>query len=328
MKAVIFERFGNPCEVLEIRDIPIPKPARGQVRVRMIASPINPSDLLYIAGGHGLPTHLPATPGFEGVGVVVESGGGFMGWLRKGQRVAVINDRTGNWQEHCIIPARQAIPVSSAISDEQAACFFVNPATVVVLARHVLRVPRGAWLLQSAAGSSLGRMMIRLARRDGFRTINVVRRPEQVAELKQLGADEVICESTESIADRVGQITKGQGVSCAMDPVGGATGSKIISCLGDGGKAIVYGVLTGEPITLNPRFLIGGSKRVEGFLLSDWARQQSIFTLLRLFRQVGKLIREGVLQSNIGKIYPLDQIREAVRHAERAGKEGKILLKM
>ena len=143
MKAVIFKRYGPPAEVLQIRDVPIPKPGRGQVRVRMIASPINPSDLLYIGGTHGLHTRFPATPGFEGVGIVEESGGGLLGWLRKGHRVAVLNDRTGNWQEHCIIPARQAIPVPRSISDEQAASFFVNPVTVLVLARYVLRSPRG-----------------------------------------------------------------------------------------------------------------------------------------------------------------------------------------
>ena len=98
MKAVVFDRYGPAAEVLTVRDdVPKPTPARGEVLVRMLASPINPSDIMYTEGKYGLKPHLPATPGFEGVGVVEGTGGGLLGWLRSGKRVAVVNDRVGNW---------------------------------------------------------------------------------------------------------------------------------------------------------------------------------------------------------------------------------------
>ena len=78
-----------------------------------------------------------------------------------------MNSKGGNWQEQVIVPARQVVPVAAAVPDEQAASFFVNPATALVLTRWVLRVPAGAWLLQTAAGSALGRMIIRLGKRHG-----------------------------------------------------------------------------------------------------------------------------------------------------------------
>src|SRR5262245_42040303 len=152
MKAVIFERCGTPEEVLQVREVPVPKPARGQVRVRMLASPVNPSDLLFIQGQYGKPPPLPATPGFEGVGVVEESGGGLLARRVMGRRVAVLNSQTGNWQEQVVVPARQAVPLPATMSDEQAASFFVNPASALVMVRYVLRVRRGTWLLQTAAG--------------------------------------------------------------------------------------------------------------------------------------------------------------------------------
>src|SRR5262245_35807123 len=130
MKAAVFDRFGDPAEVLQARDVPVPEPGRGQVRVRMIASPINPSDLLTVRGQYGTVPKLPATPGYEGVGVVEASGGGLLGKLRVGKRVAVINAKGGNWQEQVIVPARQVVPVAADVSDDQAASFFVNPATV------------------------------------------------------------------------------------------------------------------------------------------------------------------------------------------------------
>ncbi len=211
MKRAIFDQPGPPADVLRVQDdVPAPQPARGEVLVRMLASPINPSDLMYIAGKYGMKPHLPATPGFEGVGVVEGSGGGILGWLRKGKRVAVINDRIGNWAEYTVTKSRQVIPVPDDISDELAATFFVNPATAIVMTQDVLRVPPGEWLLQSAAGGELGKMVIRLGKKYGFRTLNVVRRREQVEELKQLGADAVIVESdgplpATSAKDRAGR---------------------------------------------------------------------------------------------------------------------------
>src|SRR5271165_6473915 len=195
MKAAVFERFGDPVEVLSVRDLPLPEPGPGQVRVRMIASPINASDLLVVRGHYGVLPRLPATPGFEGVGIVDKAGPGLLGHWVEGKRVAAINSAGGNWAEYAVIPARQARPVPDDIPDEQAATYFVNPATVLAMVRHVLAVPKGEWLLQSAAGSTLGRMIILLGRHDGFKTLNVVRRREAVDELKSLGADAVISSS-------------------------------------------------------------------------------------------------------------------------------------
>src|SRR5437660_118043 len=140
MKAVVFEQFGDPAEVLHVREMAVPEPGPGQVRVRMIASPINPSDLLIVRGQYGRRPALPATPGFEGVGVVEAAGPGLLGRLRMGHRVAVINGVTGNWQEQAVVPARQVVPVPAAVTDEQAATFFVNPASALVMVRKVLKV--------------------------------------------------------------------------------------------------------------------------------------------------------------------------------------------
>ena len=327
MKAIVFDQPGDPRHVLQLRDLPIPDPPRGHVLVRMLASPINPSDLIFITGTYGIKPALPAPPGFEGVGIV-ERGGGLLGWLRKGKRVAVLNDRTGNWREYTVVPARQVIPVPSDIDDEQAACFFVNPATALVMTQKVLRIPREEWLLQSAAGSSLGRMIIRLGTQCGFRTINVVRRPDAVEELKALGADEVICAEGHAITERVLSITNDEGVRFAVDPVGGETGSAVVASLASGGRALLFGLLSRKPVTADPRFLLDGSKRVEGFLLSDWAKEQSIFTLLRLFRHVWKLIRQGILSTDRIISHSLVDFPKAVEQAMMPRKPGKVILRI
>lgn len=326
MKAVVFEQFGEPSEVLRVRDVPIPEPGPGEVRVRMIASPVNPSDLLVVRGRYGVLPSLPSTPGFEGVGVVDKVGSGLLGWLVKGKRVTVINHKGGNWAEYAVIPARQARPVAQDIPDEQVASFFVNPATVLAMARHVLAVPKGEWLLQSAAGSVLGRMMIKLGRHDGFKTINVVRRREAMAELQAMGADAVISSSDGPIADQVRKIVGSEGVKYAIDPVGGETGTGVFQSLAPDARMLVYGTLSQQPLQIDPRLMIAGKRVVEGFWLGHWMRERSIPSALRLFREIANLIRADVLATEIGKSFPIDAIGDAVREAEQVGRHGKVLL--
>jgi NADPH:quinone reductase-like Zn-dependent oxidoreductase len=196
------------------------------------------------------------------------------------------------------------------------------------MTRYVLNVPPGAWLLQTAAGSALGQMVIRLGRQYGFKTINVVRRREQAEELLQAGGDAAICTSHEAIETRVQAITGGEGVPFALDAVGGATGSAVVKALGNKGRLLCYGTLAEEPLSFDPRVLMVGQKRVEGFWLSEWVRGQSVFTMLGLFRRLRKLLAGGVLTSSVSATYPLEEIQTAVKHAATPGHGGKILLRM
>ncbi len=294
----------------------------------MIASPVNPSDLLVVRGRYGVLPRLPATPGFEGVGIVDKAGPGLLGHWVEGKRVAAINSAGGNWAEYAVIPARQARPVPADIPDEQAATFFVNPATVLALVRHVLSVPKGEWLLQSAAGSTLGRMIIKLGRHDGFKTINVVRRTEAKEELIRLGGDAVISSSEGPIDEQVKQVTGGDGVRYALDPIGGETGTAVFRSLASGGRLVVYGTLSGDPIQLDPRHLISGRKIVQGFWLGHWMRDRSIPSSLLLFREIAALIRQGVLSSEIGSSFGLAEVQEASHRAEAVARGGKVLLRI
>lgn len=327
MKAVVFERFGDPEEVLQVREVPEPEPGPGQVRARMLASPIGPADLLLVRGEYGHRPKLPATPGTEGVGIV-EAGRGLLGRLLVGRRVAVLNETGGNWQEKVVVSAQRVVPLSRHVPDDQAATFFINPATAFIITRLVLKVPPRAWLLQTAAGSALGKMVIRLGRHFGFRTINVVRRREQAEELLQAGGDATIVTESESIEDRVQALTGGEGVLFAMDAVGGTTGSAVARSLARGGRLLVYGTLAEEPLSLASRMLFLGVKRIEGFWLSEWANRQRLWTMLWLFRRIQGLMAKGVLSTDIGPVFPLDEIKAAVRQASTPGRHGKILLRI
>lgn len=326
MRAILFEQFGEPADVLRLQEVPDPIPGPGQVRVKMLACPINPSDLMVVRGNYGKLPALPATPGFEGVGVVELAGPGMLGRFLVGRRVAAINSQTGSWAEKALLSARQAIPLSSRLSVEQAATFFVNPATAYVMTRKVLRVPTGEWLLQTAAGSAVGRMIIRLGQRFGFRTVNVVRRREQVDELKALGADAVVAESEGDLPRQILRATAGRGVGFAVDAVGGQTGSAAIKCLAPNGRMLLYGTLSGEPLRYSPRDLMVAGAAVEGFWLGNYMARLRLPARLHLVHTLSKLILQGVLASEIGKTFALEQFGLAVAAAEQPARGGKILL--
>ena len=347
MKSAMVEAHTDDSSAVVIRDVAIPTPGPGQVRVRMHMAPVNPSDFNYIKGTYerafarmiwnrgverptgpdGSPT--PAPPyslGVEGVGVVEESGGGLLGRRLVGKRVAVAGGPPhGTWQEQTLIDAKRAFPVPRSLTDEQACSFFVNPLTALIMVRHVLQVPRGGVLLQTAGGSALCQMVRNLGRADGFRVINVVRSRAGAERLKEAGAKYVIATEDQDVIEAVHRYTP-DGVQYVLDCVGGPTGSQALRTLAPGGRMICYGTLSPEPISLPPRDIMMPMTTVEGFYLPAYLANRSLFQRIALVRTTGKLIASGVLGTTVERTYSLDEIHAALSHAGRPGRTGKILL--
>jgi NADPH:quinone reductase-like Zn-dependent oxidoreductase len=253
-----------------------------------------------------------------------------------GERVVAVNSQGGNWAEYAVLPANSSLPAPDGIPNEQAASFVINPASAILMVRHVLAVPRGEWLLQSAAGSELGRMIIRLAQHDGIRTLNVVRRRESVAELEELGADVVIVSTDGPVDEQVHKIVGPQGVRYAIDPVVGQTGTEMFKALHEEGRMLVYGSLTKEPIRVgeNPRDILSGRRTLEVYWLGYWLPRldESGFyapgtpAKAQLVKDIEALMRDGILVTSPGRTYSLSEIGSAVAQAELVGRHGKVLL--
>lgn len=333
MKCVQFRSTGKPAQVLTCVDHDRPSPEHGEVLVRMLASPVNPSDLMFVRGTYGVKPRLPQSPGFEGVGIVEASGGGLRGNLFRGKRVAVLNKTGGNWSEYAVVPAAQVIPLSNRLSVEQSATFFVNPATAWIMTQEVLKVRSDEWLLQTAAGSSLGMMVARLGHSLGFRTLNIVRNEASVAGLKAAGATEVVVfDPAKDLADTLLSSIRGivgeQNVRHAVDPVGGATGSAVLKALGHQGRMLVFGTLSEQPLQFSPRRLMTQQASVEGFWLGNYMNDRNLLFKLKLVKRITRLILDGVLCTKIGSTFSLDQIHAAVIAAEENARDGKVLLQI
>ena len=328
MKAIRFDHYGEPAQVLTVQECPRPSPGQGEARVHILASPVNPSDLLFVRGQYaGVQPHFPAPVGFEGVGMV-DALGPEVHHPVPGQRVVVLNNQGGNWADYAVVPAHDLLPVPDDLPDEQVASFTINPTSAILMLRHVLAVPAGAWLLQSAANSEIGRMIIRLAKHDGIRTINVVRRREAVAELQRLGADAVIVSTEGPIDEQVRRIVGQEGVKYAIDPVVGETGTQMYRALGEEGRMLVYGDLSGEPIRVgaDPRSILAGRRILEVFWDGYWLPRLDETAQRQLVQEIVSLLREGILTTSAARAFSLDEIGTAVTQAETTGRQGKILL--
>ena len=183
-----------------------------------------------------------------------------------------------SWQEYVCLPAAKLLRVDDALSDDAAAQLLVNPATALGLL-EVLAAPPGEVILQSAAGSQLGRMVISIAKHRNVRTINVIRtrtgHDAQIAEMQALGAD-VVLAADEDILARVNELTGGKGVWGALDAVGGSSPGMLARAVRVGGTVIVYGALSGTSITLDTMSLIGRSLTVKGYMLPLWLASLSV----------------------------------------------------
>ncbi|GBF96447.1 hypothetical protein Rsub_09246 [Raphidocelis subcapitata] len=192
-------------------------------------------------------TDLPAVPGFDGMGVVEAVGAGVTG-VSPGQRVTArpwpADEGNGSWQRYCTLKAERLVPVPDAVSDEAAAQFYINPVTVVGLL-EASAVPKGGYLIVTAAGSTLSKMLLSTAKAEGIKTIGVVRRQEQAEEVLAAGATAVVCSSTEDVAARVKELTDGAGAHAAVDSVAGDLSEALGSALRPGGCVVIYGLMGG-----------------------------------------------------------------------------------
>jgi NADPH2:quinone reductase len=332
MKALTFERNGEPAEVLRLRDIPGPAIGPNDVLVRMRLSPVHPSDLHVLRARFGRKPALPATGGSEGVGTIEKIGDAVRG-LNVGTRVILLN-LPGTWQELVGCPAARAIPVPNKVSDEDAAQAMVNPLTAWLLTVEEHKLRQGDWLVQTAAGSVVGRLVLQLAKARGFHTINLVRRQAQVAEIKVLGGDVVICTDEPDWATKLNEATGGKGVEKAIDCVAGRVGATVARALTPGGRMLVYGALSSHRQTDPAAFempifaprLIYSAAQVNGFFLYHWFTQKEVREAAVAQESILKLMADGSLKLPASVRYPIDRVQDAMKATDGIDREGKPLL--
>jgi NADPH:quinone reductase-like Zn-dependent oxidoreductase len=328
MRAVQLHDYEGKPASLTVDQVPVPRPGPGEVLVKLFAAPVNPSDLMFSTGNYGFKKPLPATPGFEGSGTVLEAGSGFMARFMKGRRVAcaAADPRAtgGTWAEYMVTSAQFCVPLGKKVEMEHAATMLVNPLTAWALMDEARRGGHRA-AVQTAAASALGKMVIRLGQKFGIPVVNVVRRAEQADLLRAMGAEHVLNSADAGFDDELRKLCRKLGAGISFEAVAGEMSGRILRAQPEGSRMLVYGGLSLKPAEIDLGSLIFEGKRVEGFWLSAWLRRHNLLSQLRMTSQVQSLLA-GDLKTEIRARLPLDKAAEGLAQYAANMTAGKVLL--
>ena len=323
MKQVLIESYGTPWEVARCAEVAdVGPPAADEVVFDVLAFPINPADMWFCRGSYRLKPPLPATPGAECVGRVTAVGTAVK-HVKPGD--LVINLQRENWAQQRRVKGDDAIPLPAGIDLKQAAMVRINPPTAELMLSDFVTLKGGDWVIQNVANSAVGRLAIVLAHQHGLRTVNVVRRPELAGELKQLGADLVIVDG-EGLAGRVERETGGAPIRLGLEAIGGKATGRICDCVATDGTVVHYGSMSGQDPEVTRNNFIYRGVRLTGFMLGRFLAKRSAQKIREIYADLAAQVMDGKLSAPVDTIYPIEQIKEALAHADKGGRNGKILV--
>jgi len=325
---------GDPATVLAIHREPPRPPDPGDVRLEMLAAPINPADLNIVQGVYGRRPDLPGTggspAGMEGVGTVVESRAPS---VAVGTRAIVLRG-IGTWAQSLTIPAADVVPIAADLPVDQAAMLKVNPLTALRLLRDFITLPAGSWtvqpagnwIVQNAANSGVGRCVIQLAAQFGWRTANLVRRAaERAPDLAALGADLVLEDGDPRTLDALLEATGGVRPLLALNAVGGDSGSSLLRLLAPGGSLVTYGGMSRRSLKVSTSQLVFDDLHLRGFWLSRWLDSTPPAQVRADLDWLAGEAAAGRLVQAVDSSYSLKAFPAAIRRAQEEFRRGRVL---
>ena len=322
ISAAVYEAHGNPADVLRVETRPWPTAAPDEVVVQMRAAPINPADLNAIEGKYPIRPQLPATPGFEGAGVIVDLGTEAKN-LSVGATV-ILPHNTGTWREAVAVKASELVAVPPEIDAVQAAMLKINPMTAWRLLRDYVDLKPGDWVIQNAANSAAGRAVIQIAHELGFKSVNVVRRKELIEELRAEGGDVVLVDG-EKLRDEVKSAVGGASIRLGLNAVGGESALAVANTLVPGSTMVTYGAMSLQPLKIPNGLLIFKDLRFRGIWINKWYDNATMAQRMETFRSLFEMAKRGLLKAKVEKAYRLSEVKAAVQHAAQSKRSGKII---
>ncbi|MBJ9953117.1 MULTISPECIES: zinc-binding dehydrogenase [unclassified Acinetobacter] len=324
MQSIIHHKFGEPVDVLASAEMPKPEPKAGEVRIKMILSPIHNHDVWTVRGSYGYKPTLPAIGGSEGVGVIDALGEG-VDHVSVGQRVAVAAVH-GSWAEYFIAPAQGVVPLVDAIDDETAAQLIGMPISALMLLDFI-DLQKDHWLIQNTANGAVGKTVAMIAQARGQKVIHLVRRSDAIAEMNALGIQNVVATDQPDWKDQVKAIHADQPLIAGVDSIGGKASGEMLALLSENSVLVSFGSMTGEVMQISSGDLIFKQAIVKGFWASVVNKQLSAERKRELIVELVTLAAQKKLVLPVEGIFSFDQIQQAAAKATQGARQGKVLLK-
>jgi mitochondrial enoyl-[acyl-carrier protein] reductase / trans-2-enoyl-CoA reductase len=301
---------------------PWPRPARGEVVVQMRAAPINPADLNQVEGKYPVRPELPATPGFEGAGVVAEVGENVSNLTT--DALVILPHNLGTWRDAVAVEAGELVAVPPEIDPVQAAMLKINPLTAWRLLHGYVKLEHDEWIIQNAANSAAGRAVIQIARELGLKTVNVVRREELIDELRAEGGDVVLVDG-EELREQVRKQTGGTKIRLGFNAVGGESALRLANCLAPTGTLVTYGAMSLQPVKIPTGLFIFKDLRFRGIWINKWYDNATHAERMAAFGPIFDMAKRGLLKTKVESVHPLRDLKAAVTRAAEGKRSGKIV---
>lgn len=318
MEAIIFDRAGEPADVLQHTDVAVP--ADNQALVKVVARPIHPADLAFIRGQYRVRPQFPQAAGLEGAGVVVKSPANAP--FPVGTRVAF--RYPGSWAEYTAVPPERLIEVPTDIADDVGCQISLNPITAWALLDEA-KVSAGDWIMLTAATSTVSNLIAAMAKRRGVNVIGMVRGAAADGRARSL-AGHVISISEPDLPGALSAIAGDRRIAALLDSVGGSNTPKLFPALASGARIIAYGVQDREPAAVTNAMLIYSNLIWKGFGIDRWLSECADDQRAWMIQELWSMFRDRTLTLPVASKHSLGQFRDALAADARSGRAGKVLL--
>ncbi|XP_070044147.1 enoyl-[acyl-carrier-protein] reductase, mitochondrial-like [Nicotiana tomentosiformis] len=321
-KAVVYDQHGSPDIVTRVTELPPVEIKENDVCVRMLAAPINPSDINRIEGVYPVRPPMPAVGGYEGVGEVHAVGSAVKG-LSTGDWVIPSPPSSGTWQTYVVKEQTVWHKIDKSTPMEYAATVTVNPLTALRMLEDFVTLKPGDTIVQNGATSMVGQCVIQLARLRGIHSVNIIRdragSDEAKENLKKLGADDVYTESQLEVKNVRGLLGNISEPALGFNCVGGTAASLVLKFLKQGGTMVTYGGMSKRPITVSTSSFIFKELTLRGFWLQRWMSSDKAEECRSMIDYLLGLCRDGKLKYEL-EVAPFDDFHSGLEKA--MGKRG------
>jgi NADPH2:quinone reductase len=322
MKAIRISQYGDPS-VMQLVEVPQPKPGPGDALVRVHSAGVNYADIYFRTGAGRVPMPFPYTLGMEGAGVV-EAVGERVGEVQVGDRVSYSTRELGSYAEYHVVKAVSLALLPKELSLEDAAAVTLQGLTAHYLLHDFYRIEPGSTVLVHAAAGGMGLLLVQWLKHMGAVAMGTVSTEAKAKVARAAGADHVILYSKDDFAEEAKKLTKGRGVDYVIDGVGKTTFTKNLDALRVRGWATLFGMASGPADPISPHALAAKSITISGGALFNYTATRQ--ELLGRMNDVFQGLREGWLKLRVEHRFPLAQAAEAHRLLEGRQTMGKLIL--
>ena len=307
-------------------DVELPKPQANDVVIKVHASPVNPSDIAFIQGVYNVVKSLPAIPGFEASGIIVDAGNNIKNMIGKKVSCFVQDNRSGTWSEFVVANLDDVILLKDEMDMNQAACFSVNPFTAHGLFEIALLRNCSA-IIQNTSGGQVASILRTMAQEHNIEVIDIVRKKESADKLIKEGAKNVLVDTEDDFKDQLTGLSQKLHATVAYDAIGGSLSGLMYNAMPEDSELVVYGGLSNKPINdIDVMEVIFKNKIISGFNLMDWKAELDNEEFEKISENLQYKFISGAYSTKIRSISSLDDIVAELRGYISDMSAGKLLL--